>query len=60
MVYYLLRVPNQGLELDYNIRLIILGTFKMLTKSGPLDPLFLTEIRSQIQEVPESVLCLRI
>ena len=54
MVYYWLKMVNQGLGVESNQFSVILRTFRISTKSGPLNPLFITKTVYKIQEEPKS------
>ena len=54
IIYYWLKMATKGLDMVSNIMFDIFGTFQMSTKSGTLDPFFITETLQQIQEYTNS------
>ena len=56
MVFNYSEMVNLGFRMDCHTFWNILGTSKDFTKSGPLHPLFITEILSQIPENHKSFL----
>ena len=45
------KIANLGFRMDCNILLDIFGTSKISTKSGPLDPLFITEYVTEYKQI---------
>ena len=56
MAHYWLKMIYQGLGTYSNILLDIFGTFKMPTKCGHLDPLFVTEMLTKYKRQNNIVL----
>ena len=48
-------MANYGSGMDSNTFVVIFGSFRISTKSGPLDRLFIAEILLKISDDPESL-----